>query len=89
MLSSLPKTALVLGHSGEHVAVESVEVVMVGHIVGDHLCINNVALLLLARLVQSLNPQQHTVSYNRLPTNNSEGVVGYSIKFNALILRST
>ncbi len=69
ILSSLPKTTLVPGHSGEHVAVESVEVVMVGHIMGNHLCIDDVALILLARLVQSLNSQQHTVRYNFLLTN--------------------
>lgn len=66
ILPPLPQTTLVLGHSGEHVAIESVEVVMVGHIMGDHLCINDVALVLLARLVQSLNTQQHVVRCNFL-----------------------
>lgn len=58
---SLPKTTLVLGHSGEHVAVESVEVVVVGNVMGDHLCIDNVALLLLTRLVKSLKLRNNMV----------------------------
>lgn len=60
---SLPKTTLVLGHSGEHVAVESVEVVVVGNVMGDHLCVDNVALLLLTRLVKSLKLQNNMVRY--------------------------
>ena len=56
---SLPQATLVLGHPGEHVAVEGVEVVVVRHVVGDHLGVDNVALVLPTRLVQSLSSQQH------------------------------
>lgn len=60
-----PQATLVLRHPCEHVAVESVEVVMVGHVMGDHLCIDDVTFVLLAGLVQSLNTQQvQTLSDN-------------------------
>ena len=54
MQAGLPQSALVLGHPSQHVAVKGVEVVVVGDIMCDHLCIDDVALALLTGFVQSL-----------------------------------
>lgn len=51
---STPESALVPGHSGECVAIDGVEVVMVWHIVGEDLSVNHVALALLTCFVHGL-----------------------------------
>lgn len=52
--SSVPQPTLVLGHACQHVAVYGVEVVMVRHVMSDDFRIDDVALTLLAGLIQSL-----------------------------------
>lgn len=49
-----PEPTLVLGHAGECVAVERVEIVMIRNIMSDNFCIDDVTLVLLAGFVQSL-----------------------------------
>lgn len=49
-----PESTLVPGHAGESVAIDGVEVVMVGHVVREDLGVYHVTFALLARLVHGL-----------------------------------
>lgn len=56
---STPESALVPGHSGECVAVDGVEVVMVWHIVGEDFSVYHVTFALLTRFVHGLWVGKH------------------------------
>lgn len=49
-----PEPTLVLGHAGECVAVECVEIVVIRNIMSDNFSVDDVTLILLAGFVQSL-----------------------------------
>lgn len=56
---STPESALVPGHSGECVAIDGVEVVMVWHIMGEDLSVYHVAFALLTCFVHGLWVEKH------------------------------